>query len=110
MELLAITSIGSIGMYAISLLYASVLISIAKTLRGGTRFLLSLLAYLAYAIVMSLPLFHLIQVYRDRIQESTLILASVLIAYAIIVAPGIYYLLVWKKDDFRKAGIFKLWK
>lgn len=86
--------------------YVSLLLGIARALSGVPKLLVGLVIYLVFSLVFVSPLFYLVAQYREVINESISVLLKIMASYAVIVAPGLVYLVKFKIRALRNAGYF----
>ena len=87
-------------------LYVYTLLIIARALSGVLKLVASLIIYLVFACVLSLPIFYLFAKYRETINESLGNLLLVLVSYVLIVAPSLVYVFKLKIKELQNAGYF----
>lgn len=105
-ELLKNIIIGMPIMFFAFAAYIQILLGIAKRFKGAVKFIFGMAIYLVFAVVVTLPLFYLIQANQPSIQQSTYTLVAVLLSYGLIMAPACYYLGKVKIKELQRAGYF----
>ena len=105
-ELIKLVSIGAPSMFFAVVTYVYLLLGFARKLSGALKLIAGMLLYLVFAVVSVSPLFYLLSENQPGIQESTYELIAVLLAYALIMAPGMYYLGKVKIKELQRAGYF----
>jgi len=105
-ELIKTIIVGMPVMLLVTAIYVYLLLGIAKIFNGLIKFIIGMVNYLAFSVVIVLPLFYLISSNQPAIKESTYTLVAVLFSYLIIMAPGLYYLGKIKLKQLQGAGYF----
>lgn len=107
LELVIRTAASLVGVTVAMVLYTHVLLFLGVNLRGASKLLASLAAYVVAAMVIAAGLmFVLSSGPATLLRENGVYLTLVLVAWLIVVAPGFFYL--WRNlPALRAMGFFR---
>lgn len=95
----------SICLLCVTLGYVKLLLWTSSIFRGLTKFVLVLMIYVVYVVVLIAPLFYMISINHDAIENSVFAIFLVLLLYGVILAPSLYVVAHYK-ERLQVAGYF----
>ena len=106
-DLIKIIVLGIPVVFTVTVIYAYLLLAIARVFSGVVKFSVSMVLYLIFSFLMVCPMLYLINMNKLEIKESTTTLFAVLFGYAVMLAPAMYYLIKVKMKALQRAGYFQ---